>query len=455
MQRLAADVKSEGTVCSCLTVQVTRDATGLITSVGEEIFELLGWRPEQMVGSPSTKFIHTADQPGAVAAWMEMITAPGCPRIWRGRYQTARGAWKWVETENRFDDGDIPIVLTTMSEVDPQEVSLEEQFLAREQLLSQLSDALPVGVFQVDLQERITLTNKSFHLIVGVPPRESLADQMATVHPDDRPALIDAVAKAFACESIDGVEIRLCVPTEESPSASTQDKVCLLGLRPLTDSIGIVSGAVGCLSDVTDRALLHRELQVKAAVDQLTQCFNRAATIELIDRTINAQHDRLGRAVVFVDLDRLKAVNDELGHAAGDQVIVTAADQIRSALRSGDFVGRLGGDEFLVICPRVSNAALAMVIAKRISAALTTVVAVGSHTVELRASVGVVWTMEPLDADTLIARADSAMYESKRLGHHGVTLYAGDDIESGLARNSLAYRALPRQLISPTGSGAR
>jgi diguanylate cyclase (GGDEF)-like protein/PAS domain S-box-containing protein len=434
---------------------MTRDATGLMTSVGGEIFELLGWRPEQMVGFPSTKFIHTADQPGAVAAWLDMIAAPGCTRTWRGRYQTARGAWKWVETENRFDDVDIPTVLTTMSEVNSQEVSLEEQFLAREQLLSQLSDALPVGVFQVDLQEHITLTNKSFHLIVGVRPQESLADQMATVHPDDRPVLIAAVAKAFAGESVDGVEIRLRVPTGESPSAGTQDRVCLLGLRPLTDGAGVVSGAVGCISDVTDRAMLHQELQVKAAVDQLTQCFNRAATIELVDRTINAQHDGLGRAVIFVDLDRLKAVNDELGHAAGDQVIVTAADQIRTALRTGDFVGRLGGDEFLVICPRVTNAALAMVIAKRISAALTTVVTVGLHTVELRASVGVVWTMEALDADTLIARADSAMYESKRLGHHGVTLYAGADIESGRARHSHAYRALPRQLISPTGSPAK
>ena len=100
---------------------------------------------------------------------------------------------------------------------------------------------------------------------------------------------------------------------------------------------------------------------------------------------------------------------------------VIAADQIRTALRNGDFVGRLGGDEFLVICPRVVSAAQGMEIARRISSALTTSVEIGSDTVELRASVGVVWTMEALDTDTLIARADNAMYESKRLGEHGVT----------------------------------
>ena len=204
--------------------------------------------------------------------------------------------------------------------------------------------------------------------------------------------------------------------------------MCLLALRPLTDGAGVVSGAIGCLSDVTDRARLHEELEIRASIDQLTSCFNRSATIELVDRTVNAQHDGLGRAVIFVDLDGLKAINDEHGHSAGDLAIMAAADQIRTALRTEDSVGRLGGDEFLVICPRVVSAAQAMRIARRISAALTTSVDLGTGTIEMRASVGVVWTMEALDTDTLIARADKAMYESKRLGDHGVTLFVDSEI---------------------------
>ena len=298
-------------------VQMTRDVVGVITSVDEAIFELLGWRPEQLIGSPSTSLVHPADQPGAVAAWMDMITTPGCTGIWRGRYKTTKGSWRWVETENRFDDGDVPRVITSMKEVSPDEASLEEQFQAREQLLTQLSDALPVGVFQVDLDGHITLTNKSFHLIVGVPPKDSFEAQMSTVSDDDRAALDAALAEAFAGQSVDGVEIRLRVPTGESPPVTTQDRVCLLSLRPLTDGTGVVSGAVGCLSDVTDRALLHEELRIRASIDDLTSCFNRAATIELVERTINARHDGLGRAVIFVDLDGLKAVNDALRPCCG------------------------------------------------------------------------------------------------------------------------------------------
>jgi diguanylate cyclase (GGDEF)-like protein/PAS domain S-box-containing protein len=411
-------------------VRMTRDVAGVITSVDDGVFDLLGWRPEQLIGLPSTEFIHPADQPGAVAAWMGMITSPGSCGAWRGRYKTTTGSWRWVETENRFDEGDDPRVVSSMKEVSPHEASLEEQFQARGQLLAQLSDALPVGIFQVDLDGRVTLTNDSLHLIVGVPPRESVRAQLATVVREDRPAIEAALADAFACESVNGLEVRLRVPTGESSLARTQERVCLLSLRPLTDLDGLVSGAVGCLSDVTDLARLHQELQFRASVDELTSCFNRAATIGLVEGTINVRNDELGRAVIFVDLDGLKAVNDQLGHAAGDQLIVTAADQIRTVLRHGDSVGRLGGDEFLVICPRVFSAARALEIAKRVSSALTTSVKIDSVIVEMRASVGVVWTMETLDTDSLIARADDAMYQSKRRGDHGVTLFADSDLDN-------------------------
>jgi PAS domain S-box-containing protein len=157
-----------------LAVQMTRDATGVITSIDESITDLLGWRPEVLLGSPSTTLIHPADQPGAVAVWVDMIKTPGSTRTWRGRYKTAQGSWKWVETENQCRDGEIaPVVVSSMKAVGPEAWSLEEQLQAREHLLTQLSDALPVGVFQVDLEGHVTLTNQSFHLIVGVAPRES------------------------------------------------------------------------------------------------------------------------------------------------------------------------------------------------------------------------------------------------------------------------------------------
>jgi diguanylate cyclase (GGDEF)-like protein/PAS domain S-box-containing protein len=409
---------------------MTRDSVGVITSVDESIVEMLGWRPEQLVGSPSTTFLHPEDQASGIATWLDMITAPGSTRVWRGRYQTADGLWKWVQTVNRLEDSDNPVVVSLMTPVTMEQAGVEEDLRAREQLLSRLSDALPVGLFQIDVTGNVTFTNDRLHSIVGVPPTATIDAQMSTVVATDRPILQAAVAAVLADQAVDDVEIRLHLPAEvpaevsADVSAANEERVCLLSLRALTDGSGIVSGAVGCLSDVTDRVHLRQELELRASVDKLTSCLNRAATLELLERTIRtAGMAGEGSAVVFIDLDGFKSVNDRFGHAAGDSLLVAAADRLRGAVRDCDQVGRLGGDEFLVICPGVKSSAQAIRLADRVAAAITATIDVGPVAVELRASVGVAWTTEALDADMFIARADSAMYESKRTHGGGVTLF--------------------------------
>jgi diguanylate cyclase (GGDEF)-like protein/PAS domain S-box-containing protein len=301
-------------------------------------------------------------------------------------------------------------------------VSVEERLYARDQLLSRLSDALPVGVFQIDLSGQITFTNDRFHAICGSGVRGTIAEQMAAVVEEDRPLFRDALAAALANRPVDDIELRLR-PAEGD--AEPGERVCSLALRSLTDRSGAMSGVVGCLNDVTEGVQLRHELAVRASTDQLTSCLNRAATLELVGRIVTAGNHEQGHAVVFVDLDRFKSVNDDLGHAAGDRLLVEAANRLRLAIREGDQLGRLGGDEFLVICPQVDTPDQASEIAVRIATALSSMVDLGSGPVQLQASVGVAWTSEVLDADTLIARADSAMYESKRLGSQGVTLFTG------------------------------
>jgi len=418
---------------------MTRNTAGVITSVDGGVVEMLGWQPEQLVGSPSTSFIHPDDQTSAIAAWMAMITSPGTTRVWRGRYQAADGVWRWVETVNRLEDSADPTVSTAMTLVTGEEASIEEELRAREQLLSRLSDALPVGLFQIDFTGHVTFTNDRLHSIVGRAPTATIEAQLSAVVAEDREVLEAALAGVLADQPVDDIEIRLSLmPAGAAPAdgaappaagAASQvagaERVCLLSLRALTDSNGVVTGAVGCLSDVTDRAQLRRELEVRASVDDLTSCLNRAASLELLARTTAAaKAPGMGNALIYIDLDEFKEVNDRFGHAAGDRLLAEAARRLRSALRDGDDIGRLGGDEFLVICPRVVSPAAAVKIAERIAAATTATVDVGPAAVELRTSVGVAWTTEALDADTFIAQADSAMYESKRTGRTGVSLFA-------------------------------
>lgn len=409
------------------TASFTRDDAAFIASVDDSITEVLGWAPDQLIGRPSTDFIHPEDQASAIGAWFAMLTEPGVPRVWRGRYQGADGTWKWVETVNvnRLDDPETPFVFSTMTRIAVDQVSAEEELRARTQLLSRLADALPVGLFQIDTERKITFTNDQFHLIVGCPPVATTQAQFATVVADDLPRLDTVLSAVLANQPVDDIDVRLQLPPRPETPGTGIERVCVLAMRPLTDSLGEVSGAIGCLSDITERVQLRSELEIRASVDALTSCLNRVTTLELLDATLAQQAEGAApSAIMFIDLNEFKQVNDRLGHAAGDSVLEIAARRLDATLRDGDRVGRIGGDEFLVICPNVENRAVALDIGERLARTLTADINIGTETVELRASIGVAWTDELLDADVFVAQADVAMYEAKCERGSNAVLYA-------------------------------
>jgi diguanylate cyclase (GGDEF)-like protein len=229
------------------------------------------------------------------------------------------------------------------------------------------------------------------------------------VVPADRDALAHALSAVLCGESVDDVELRLGAGGD----APALGRVCVLAMRPLTDQSGAVSGAIGCLSDVTDRVRLRDELEIRATVDPLTDCLNRAATLTLVESTLAATGSA-GTALLFVDLDDFKQVNDVHGHAVGDRVLEVCAQRMRSALRGRDRLGRIGGDEFLVVCTEVADVSTALEIAHRIVDEISADVAVDGLVLPVSASIGVAWTDATVDADALIARADTAMYDAKR-----------------------------------------
>jgi diguanylate cyclase (GGDEF)-like protein/PAS domain S-box-containing protein len=402
-----------------------RNSFAVIVSVDDHITNVLGWEAEQLVGHPSTEFVHPEDQPAALATWFEMLERPHETHTWRGRYRTPEGRWRWVEcvNVNRLDEADNPIVLTTMRRVTDQ-LSVAEQLRERTQLLNQLSDAMPVGMFQFDTDGSITFTNERLHSILGHPVSETLDTQFPIVT-EDEDALRRAIRSVFAQEAVDDVELRFL---RSSGGVAGEERVCLLSLRPLTDGTGSVTGAVGCVSDVTDQVELRRQLEVRANTDELTACLNRAAILDLLGITLGQKGDnRVGTAVIFVDLCRFKNINDSFGHDVGDHILELVAARLRAAVREVDGVGRFGGDEFLVICPGVDSAFIALEVAKRILATLTDRIDIVTGIAELGASIGVAWSGEPIDPDTLIAQADHAMYDAKRNGSSTVELFKGNE----------------------------
>jgi diguanylate cyclase (GGDEF)-like protein len=130
-----------------------------------------------------------------------------------------------------------------------------------------------------------------------------------------------------------------------------------------------------------------------------------------------------GTALLFIDLDDFKSVNDRFGHLAGDEFLAATAARLRGGVRESATVGRQGGDEFLVVCPGVASPDEAQGIADRIADLLRDDVALSVGTLPASASVGIAFTADPsVNGDTLVARADAAMYESKRRGGGRATL---------------------------------
>jgi diguanylate cyclase (GGDEF)-like protein len=171
--------------------------------------------------------------------------------------------------------------------------------------------------------------------------------------------------------------------------------------------------------------LMTEELSRRALYDQLTGLANRTLLWDRVTyRFTVAKRRAAGFAVLFLDLDNLKAVNDNLGHAAGDQVLVTVAHRVREELRGVDTAARVGGDEFVVLLDEVTTAEEARAIAERLVKVLIVPFEVASRSERVTTSVGVAVAGDGLaNADSLIGAADAAMYEAKRSGGGRCVVY--------------------------------
>ncbi|MFD0632133.1 putative bifunctional diguanylate cyclase/phosphodiesterase [Catenulispora yoronensis] len=187
---------------------------------------------------------------------------------------------------------------------------------------------------------------------------------------------------------------------------------------PEVDEDGAVLSILAVSRDLTERRRIEEALEEQAVRDPLTGLANRTLLMSRIGQAIElgaAEHGRL--AVLFLDLDRFKLVNDSLGHAAGDELLVAVADRLRLAVRRGDLVARFGGDEFVVLCEDVQGYAEAAAIAERIIDCLLLPFPCAGQAMHVRASIGIALADGPATTvDALLRDADAAMYQAKAGG---------------------------------------
>ncbi|MFL5120445.1 MAG: putative bifunctional diguanylate cyclase/phosphodiesterase, partial [Microvirga sp.] len=197
-------------------------------------------------------------------------------------------------------------------------------------------------------------------------------------------------------------------------------------------------GAVVLLEDITERRNAEARITHLARYDELTALPNRVNFRDEIGRLLANQRgaDQIS-ALLFVDLDQFKQVNDTLGHPCGDQLLCAVADRLREMLRPEDFVARFGGDEFVVFQQNIHSAEDAAVLARRIVDRLSERYKIDNHLVEIGASVGIAMATRGVSADTLLKNADMALYRAKADGRGTFCFFRDEMAQTVEARRIL------------------
>jgi diguanylate cyclase (GGDEF)-like protein/PAS domain S-box-containing protein len=389
-------------VCS-----LERDAFSRVRAAGATVTEILGWTADDLIGNRTLELTHPDDRPAAVSNWLQMLSRPGNgPRaLTRYRHRNGRYIWFEVTHRNLLADPAHGCIVSEMVDVS-ERMEAVDALRASEQLLRRLTEALPLGIIQIDAARRIVYRNERLLPLLGQTDAATLDDHFVHVTPADR-GLLDAALSAVLGGG-GPADLELAI---DDPGGVRRCSMTMLALG----SPGDTTGAIVSVIDVTERVRLRDELERRARYDDLTRCHNRVSILQALEGIMRAQHaSGTGAAVVFVDLDRFKEVNDRYGHAAGDEVLRLTGERLLACVRGNDLVGRLGGDEFLVVCPDLETPAMALALAQRIDAALAEAVQFGPAPIATSASVGVAWTNAPIASDAIVALADQAMYESKR-----------------------------------------
>ncbi|MDH3452808.1 MAG: EAL domain-containing protein, partial [Gammaproteobacteria bacterium] len=201
------------------------------------------------------------------------------------------------------------------------------------------------------------------------------------------------------------------------------------------------TASLATLLDITRRKQAEERLAHQAKYDALTGLANRTLFQEfLIHALQRANRNAHLVALLFLDLDHFKQINDRLGHDAGDRLIQSVAQRLQKSLRGDDLIARLGGDEFAIVIDGMDDVQHAGRVADKILAGLQKPFAINGNRILARTSIGIAaFPQDALDADSLVKAADTAMYEAKRLGRNNFQYFAAELQEAAVMRSILEY----------------
>ena len=313
-------------------------------------------------------------------------------------------------------------------------VDSEQLVRQSEDELRTITDNIPAMVAFVDCDMRYRFVNRNYERWLGVKPEDMLGRTALEVYGEARYAVLQpSLARALAGQTF-------AVDHHLAGEGSERGRWFNIMYMPKVGADGSVSGVYILSSDITDVVDAEGRALFLAEHDELTTLPNRAAFQAAVGRTLaHCALEASQFAVIFVDVDRFKVVNDTLGHATGDHLLQALAMRMKQVVRGKDLVARMGGDEMCLLLHDVRDASHASEIAERILGALRMPVELRTglqHHVTVSAGVAI-YPQDGTDVATLLRHADIAMYRAKAAGRDGFALFGAHDSAPAEARLTL------------------
>ena len=367
-----------------------------------------GYLPAEMVGRSLFDFVEPADR-AAVRARAARVLETGETASGENRMVSADGIEKWVAWTNsrQHDARQLPLLHSVGRDisVEMRARQLQQRLTAT---LRSVTEAIPALVSVLGADERYRFVNAAFERWWG-SPRESIVGRSMT-------EVLGRVEYETSRPWVERVLRGETVNFEKTYPARDTTRHLSIGYIPLWRDSGMVDGFVAVVQDISRQK--HEELRLLQLTqrDKLTGLLNRAGFEDHLERQIG-QGGGASLALLYIDLDHFKPVNDQYGHPVGDQVLQIFAQRLQKLVRPSDAVVRLGGDEFAVVLTGVPLSLNARTVAEKAIAAAHAPFGVDGHQLRIGASVGLAFGVDPSGSwRDLVARADANLYQAKAAG---------------------------------------
>jgi diguanylate cyclase (GGDEF)-like protein/PAS domain S-box-containing protein len=424
-------------------IQHASDMIGILDAEGHIIYEspgiewALGYRPEDLVGLHCTEVLHP-DELASITAFLEEVLqhpGQGLPITYRCRH--ADGSWRWLEATvtNLLHEPGIAGIVINARDVTERRAA-EEAIRESEARFRSAFDDAAIGMAMIGLDQRLMAVNPAFCRMFGYTAAELVGRTTGAFSFQEDRALVQSAFRQLASGTVQTVQLEKRYRHREGGTIW-----CEVNLASVRDDDGAPRYVLAQLQDVTARKELEAQLTHQALHDSLTGLPNRTLLLDRLDHA-NAVARRHGGtvAVLFLDLDNFKLINDSMGHAAGDVLLLRVAQRVRACVREDDTVARFGGDEYVIVLNQIYDATEALEVAQRITAALQAPLNVHGRDIIMSVSIGIALSVAgSVDRNELLRNADIAMYRAKSSGKARFHLYGVHMHDAAVQRLELEY----------------